>query len=195
MCLLSSALWADSILGRGACVLSVRSPVCNMQEQENCQAAPPGAGPHLQRSAMAEAAMDTAEPAEAAPAAPAPAAAKPAAAKKGKLTDRQTKNALAQIEFYFSDSNLPRDACVPPPHPGAGAAGCMGAAQRILRRARRFLLDKVTTDPQGYVDLQLVCSFSRMRDILKAGPPLLQLPAAPQLDCPAAVAWAGAPPA
>ena len=135
--------------------------------------------------------MDTAEPAEAAPA---PAAAKPAAAKKGRLTERQTKNALAQIEFYFSDSNLPRDACVPPPRPETGAAGCLGAAQRILRRTRRFLLDKVTTDPQGYVDLQLVCSFSRMRDILKASPPSSSSPQPRSWTAQQLFAWVGASP-
>ena len=35
----------------------------------------------------------------------------PAAAAK-KLTDRQLDKVVKQIEFYFSDSNLPRDACV-----------------------------------------------------------------------------------
>lgn len=44
-----------------------------------------------------------------------------------------------QIEFYFSDSNLPRDA---------------------------FLLSAVEEAPDGYVSLALICTFKRMRDVL-----------------------------
>lgn len=44
-----------------------------------------------------------------------------------------------QIEFYFSDSNLPRD---------------------------RFLRDTVAANEEGYVDLSLLCSFSRIQSIL-----------------------------
>lgn len=39
---------------------------------------------------------------------------------------------LLQIEFYFSDSNLPRD---------------------------KFLSERVAADPEGYVDIALLCIF------------------------------------
>lgn len=42
-----------------------------------------------------------------------------------------------QVEFYFSDSNLPRD---------------------------KFLRSRVEADPGGYVDLQLIVTFKRMRE-------------------------------
>ena len=45
-----------------------------------------------------------------------------------------------QIEFYFSDSNLPRDA---------------------------FLLSAVEEAPDGFVSLALICTFSRMRSLLE----------------------------
>lgn len=45
-----------------------------------------------------------------------------------------------QVEFYFSDSNLPRD---------------------------KFLNEKVAADPEGYVDIALLCTFSRMKALLK----------------------------
>jgi La domain len=45
-----------------------------------------------------------------------------------------------QIEFYFSDSNLPRDA---------------------------FLLSAVEEAPDGFVSLALICTFSRMRTLLE----------------------------
>lgn len=45
------------------------------------------------------------------------------------------------MEFYFSDSNLPRD---------------------------KFLLEKVTEDADGFVDIALLCIFKRMRDLLKS---------------------------
>jgi hypothetical protein len=47
---------------------------------------------------------------------------------------------VRQIEFYFSDSNLPRD---------------------------RFMLERVHESPEGYVDIGLIATFARMRDILK----------------------------
>lgn len=46
-----------------------------------------------------------------------------------------------QVEFYFSDSNLPRD---------------------------KFLSEKVGTDPEGFVDLALLCTFNRMQLLLKS---------------------------
>ena len=45
-----------------------------------------------------------------------------------------------QVEFYFSDSNLPRDA---------------------------FLKGKVAETPDGWVDVALLCIFERMRQLLK----------------------------
>ena len=45
----------------------------------------------------------------------------------------------AQIEFYFSDSNLPRD---------------------------KFLQEKVAQSPDGYVDLPLLCIFTRVASLL-----------------------------
>lgn len=44
------------------------------------------------------------------------------------------------MEFYFSDSNLPRDA---------------------------FLKEQVAANAEGYVDIALVCIFSRMCQLLK----------------------------
>ena len=46
---------------------------------------------------------------------------------------------LRQMEFYFSDSNLPRD---------------------------KFLRETVERDPESYVDLRLLLKFQRMRDVL-----------------------------
>ena len=43
-----------------------------------------------------------------------------------------------QVEFYFSDSNLPRD---------------------------KFLRARVDADPEGYVDLQLIVTFKRMKQL------------------------------
>ena len=43
------------------------------------------------------------------------------------------------MEFYFSDSNLPRDA---------------------------FLREKVESDKDGFVDVALLCIFSRMNQLL-----------------------------
>ncbi|KAK9841853.1 hypothetical protein WJX81_007447 [Elliptochloris bilobata] len=48
-----------------------------------------------------------------------------------------------QVEFYFSDSNLPRDP---------------------------FLCSKVEENPEGFVDLALICSFSRMAQALSIPP-------------------------
>ena len=48
---------------------------------------------------------------------------------------------VLQVEFYFSDSNLPRD---------------------------RFLSDRVAAEPEGFVDLALLCTFQRMQGLLKS---------------------------
>lgn len=45
-----------------------------------------------------------------------------------------------QVEFYFSDSNLPRDA---------------------------FMLEQVRAHPEGFVPLALLATFSRMAGVLK----------------------------
>ena len=47
---------------------------------------------------------------------------------------------LSQVEFYFSESNLPRD---------------------------KFLLETVSRDPDGFVSIALLCTFSRMRALLR----------------------------
>ncbi|EFN54683.1 hypothetical protein CHLNCDRAFT_135301 [Chlorella variabilis] len=58
------------------------------------------------------------------------------------VLDVATKDRLRQqIEFYFSDSNLPRD---------------------------KFLQETVRGDPEGYVDIALLCIFSRVRALLKS---------------------------
>ena len=44
------------------------------------------------------------------------------------------------MEFYFSDSNLYRDA---------------------------FLNEKITTDPDGFVDIAILCIFNRLKGLLK----------------------------
>jgi La domain len=62
---------------------------------------------------------------------------------KGGLTASMLSKAVKQIEFYFSDSNLPRD---------------------------KFLLEKVHASADGWVDLGLIATFERMRQILKARP-------------------------
>eukprot|EP00232_Nephroselmis_pyriformis_P003315 CAMPEP_0182912470 /NCGR_PEP_ID=MMETSP0034_2-20130328/37532_1 /TAXON_ID=156128 /ORGANISM="Nephroselmis pyriformis, Strain CCMP717" /LENGTH=282 /DNA_ID=CAMNT_0025049145 /DNA_START=26 /DNA_END=870 /DNA_ORIENTATION=+ len=55
--------------------------------------------------------------------------------------DEATKSKiLKQVDFYFSDSNLPKD---------------------------KFLREKVGEDVDGFVDLKLICSFSRIRELLK----------------------------
>ncbi|CAN1218706.1 La protein 1 [Linum perenne] len=49
---------------------------------------------------------------------------------------------MLQVEFYFSDSNLPRD---------------------------KFMTETVTSSEDGMVSLALICSFARMRGYLKLG--------------------------
>ncbi len=72
---------------------------------------------------------------EAPAAAPAAAA---AAAPASAPTDDVEKRLREQVEFYFSNSNLPRD---------------------------RFLLGKVRESKEGWVDVSLLASFARMRSI------------------------------
>ena len=57
------------------------------------------------------------------------------------LDDEARAKVKAQIEFYFSDSNLPRD---------------------------KFLRETVEADPDGYVDIALLVTFSRLRALLAA---------------------------
>jgi hypothetical protein len=59
----------------------------------------------------------------------------------GGLTAGMVDKVVKQMEFYFSDSNLPRD---------------------------KFMLEKVHESEEGFVDIGLIATFSRMRDILKA---------------------------
>ncbi|KAI7838439.1 hypothetical protein COHA_007702 [Chlorella ohadii] len=54
------------------------------------------------------------------------------------VLDATTKD---RIEFYFSDSNLPRD---------------------------KFLSERVAADPEGYVDIALLCIFTRVAALLKS---------------------------
>ena len=63
------------------------------------------------------------------------------------LTDEQRAKITTQVEFYFSDANLPTDA---------------------------FLLKKVKADKQkqGWVPIQVVCGFNRMKQLLKKHPPV-----------------------
>ena len=72
----------------------------------------------------------------------APTAAKPSLKP---LTDEQRAKITTQVEFYFSDVNLPTDA---------------------------FLLKKVRADPEGWVPIQTVCGFNRMKQLLKKHPPV-----------------------
>ena len=74
----------------------------------------------------------------------APTAAKPSLKP---LTDEQRAKITTQVEFYFSDANLPTDA---------------------------FLLKKVKADKQkqGWVPIQVVCGFNRMKQLLKKHPPV-----------------------
>ncbi|CAH2077160.1 unnamed protein product [Thlaspi arvense] len=58
------------------------------------------------------------------------------------LTEETAKTVLRQVEFYFSDSNLPIDD---------------------------FLKKTVTESEDGLVSLALICSFSKMRTHLKLG--------------------------
>ena len=61
------------------------------------------------------------------------------------LTDEQRAKITTQVEFYFSDANLPTDA---------------------------FLLKKVKADPEGWVPIGVVCGFNRMKQLLKKHPPV-----------------------
>ncbi|CAN6245078.1 unnamed protein product [Urochloa humidicola] len=56
-----------------------------------------------------------------------------------RLDEAKTKSVLRQVEFYFSDSNLPRD---------------------------KFLRETVEQSDDGLVSLALICSFSRMKSHL-----------------------------
>ncbi|CAN6235507.1 unnamed protein product [Urochloa humidicola] len=62
-----------------------------------------------------------------------------AAAAAAPLDEAKARNVLRQVEFYFSDSNLPRDG---------------------------FLRNTVEESEDGLVSLALICSFSRMRSHL-----------------------------
>ncbi|KAG6493068.1 la protein 1-like [Zingiber officinale] len=55
------------------------------------------------------------------------------------LDEAKAKNVLRQVEFYFSDSNLPRD---------------------------KFLKQSVQENEDGLVSLSLICSFTRMKNHL-----------------------------
>ena len=61
------------------------------------------------------------------------------------LTDEQVDKIVKQVEFYFSDASLPTDA---------------------------FLIKKVKADPTGFVPIGVVCSFNRMKTLLKKHPPI-----------------------
>ncbi|XP_068647776.1 la protein 1 [Aristolochia californica] len=58
------------------------------------------------------------------------------------LDEETSKNVLRQVEFYFSDSNLPRD---------------------------KFLTNSINESEDGLVSLALICSFTRMRNHLGLG--------------------------
>lgn len=58
------------------------------------------------------------------------------------LNEEKSKNVLRQVEFYFSDSNLPRD---------------------------NFLKKSINESEDGLVSLALICSFTRMRNHLGLG--------------------------
>ena len=60
------------------------------------------------------------------------------------LTPEQRDKILTQVEFYFSDANLPTDA---------------------------FLMKKVKSNPEGWVPLHVIVSFNRMKQLLKKNPP------------------------
>lgn len=61
------------------------------------------------------------------------------AAAAAPLDEAKAKSVLRQVEFYFSDSNLPRD---------------------------KFLRETVEQSDDGLVNLALICSFSRMKSHL-----------------------------
>ncbi|KAA0065026.1 hypothetical protein IC582_006293 [Cucumis melo] len=56
------------------------------------------------------------------------------------LDQEKAKKVLRQVEFYFSDSNLPRDG---------------------------FLRKSISESPDGMVDLSLICTFTRMKGHLE----------------------------
>ncbi|EFJ53055.1 hypothetical protein VOLCADRAFT_120167 [Volvox carteri f. nagariensis] len=56
------------------------------------------------------------------------------------LDDTVKAKVLRQVEFYFSDSNLPKD---------------------------KFLKERMAEDPEGYVKLNVIIAFQRMRDMLQ----------------------------
>ncbi|KAK9789966.1 hypothetical protein WJX73_008316 [Symbiochloris irregularis] len=58
------------------------------------------------------------------------------------LESEKAEKVKKQVEFYFSDSNAPRD---------------------------KFLLQHIQADPEGFVDLAVICKFSRMQAILFPG--------------------------
>ncbi|KAK6927386.1 La-type HTH domain [Dillenia turbinata] len=58
------------------------------------------------------------------------------------LDEETAKNVLRQVEFYFSDSNLPRD---------------------------KFLKETIAGSEDGLVSLALICSFKKMKGYLKLG--------------------------
>ncbi|PNW70541.1 hypothetical protein CHLRE_17g724200v5 [Chlamydomonas reinhardtii] len=55
------------------------------------------------------------------------------------FTDDLKGKVVRQIEFYFSDSNLPKD---------------------------KFLKERIAEDPNGFVPLNVICAFQRMRDLI-----------------------------
>ena len=59
------------------------------------------------------------------------------------LTEEQRAKILTQVEFYFSDANLPTDA---------------------------FLMKRVRADPEGWVPLGVICGFNRVKQLLKKHP-------------------------
>uniref|UniRef100_A0A2P2KLJ5 La protein 1 n=2 Tax=Rhizophora mucronata TaxID=61149 RepID=A0A2P2KLJ5_RHIMU len=58
------------------------------------------------------------------------------------LDEETAKQVLRQVEFYFSDSNVPRDS---------------------------FMRNTINSSPDGMVSLGLICSFKKMRGYLKLG--------------------------
>ncbi|XP_047321817.1 la protein 1 [Impatiens glandulifera] len=58
------------------------------------------------------------------------------------LCEETVKKVIRQVEFYFSDSNLPRD---------------------------KFMSETISNSEDGLIDLSLICSFSRMRTHLNLG--------------------------
>ena len=61
------------------------------------------------------------------------------------LTPEQVQKIVTQVQFYFSDANLPTDA---------------------------FLLKKVKSNHEGWVDISVVTSFNRMKQLLKKHDPV-----------------------